>query len=195
MNEQMVREPTKLSRKVILEIIVFVTIFGLAVAGLAALIGHYFHPASNPVIQKLLTNPSQALIIYFFFVMIASVIVPIPTLPVDVILFAILDPWSIIVVRLFGGLAGGSVSFYLARRYGRPLLQKWLSKKNYDFVINLSTNITWQHFLVVTMIPVINTELMAYVGGISKMRLRLTLLILALAIFYRLLFVYFVIHA
>ncbi len=192
MVEQVKQSIHRLPKKHLGKIIIFIVVFGLFVAGLSALISEYFNPADNPVVDAFLTQSNWVLVAYFAYVMIASVIVPIPTLPIDIILLKVADPASVIIIRLAAGLAGGSVSFYLARNFGRKLLRRWFSKKNYDFVEEISTNITWQQFFIITMIPVINAELMAYAGGISKLRFRLTLAVLTLAIFYRLLFVYFV---
>lgn len=192
--EEIIGKPGKVSRKVLLEVVLFVLLFGLFVAAVSWLIGRYFNPAANPLVQSFLEHENQALVFYYFYVVVASVIVPIPTLPIDLVLFNLLDPWSIIVIRLLGGLTGGTVSFLLARHYGKPLLKRWFSAKNYTSIEELAGHITWKQFFVITMLPVINTEIMAYAGGISKMRLRFTLMILAVAIFYRLLFVSFIIH-
>lgn len=185
----------KISRQAILEIILFVFVFGLFIAIVSAIMAKYFNPSDSLIVRDLLLHKNRALELYFIYVIIASVIIPLPTLPVDVVLFNLLDPWSIITVRLLAGLAGGTISFLIARNYGRPLLKRWLSPKNYQFVERISGNITWKQFLFITMVPIVNTEVMAYAGGISKLKLRFTLFVLAIADFYRLAFVFFIIHA
>jgi uncharacterized membrane protein YdjX (TVP38/TMEM64 family) len=192
--EEIISKSGQISRKVLVQIVLFVLAFGLFVAAASWLIGRYFDPTANPFVQSLLAHEDQTLFFYFFYVLVASVIVPIPTLPIDLVLFSLLDPWSIITIRLFGGLAGGSISFFLARRFGKPLLKRWFSAKNYTVIEDLAGHITWKQFFIITMLPIINTEIMAYAGGLSKLRLRYTLGILAVAVFYRLLLVSFVIH-
>ncbi len=124
-----------------LQIIAFMVVFALVIAGISALINQYLNPADHPFIQQLLAHQKMALLFYFAYTVAASVIVPIPTLPIDVVLLNLIDPWSVIVVRLAGGVAGGAINFYLARRYGRPLLKRWFSKKNYQLIENLSRNL------------------------------------------------------
>ncbi|QQG49953.1 MAG: VTT domain-containing protein [Candidatus Berkelbacteria bacterium] len=185
----------KLPPKHVMQIVGFIFLFGIFIAVVSALIQKYVNPAEHPVVQQLLKHESTALLSYFAYTMVASVFVPIPTLPVDVVLLNIMDPVSVIVVRLAGGLAGSSINFYVARNFGRPLLKRWFSPRNFNFIEELSDNLRWQHFFIITMIPIINTELMAYAGGISHLRFRWVLGTLALALFYRVLFVFFVIHA
>lgn len=111
--EEIISKSGQISRKVLVQIVLFVLAFGLFVAAASWLIGRYFDPTANPFVQSLLAHEDQTLFFYFFYVLVASVIVPIPTLPIDLVLFSLLDPWSIITIRLFGGLAGGSISFFL----------------------------------------------------------------------------------
>ncbi len=195
MLHQAVKHSQKIPPKHAVQIVAFIVLFGLFIAGVSALISNYFKPADSLVVQQFLQNERTALLFYFGYATVASVIVPIPTLPIDVLLLSLMDPASIIVVRLAGGLAGSSINFYLARRFGQPLLRRWLSQKNYQFIEQISTNLAWHHFFIITMIPVINTELMAYAGGISKLRFRFVLGVQALALSYRILFVFFVMHA
>lgn len=179
----------KLDRKNFLQVITFIALFGVAVAILSGLLSNIIDPSNNRYIQELLRYQNQALILYFVFVMVASVFVPIPTLPIDLLLFSIFDPATVVIIRVFGGLAGGSVSYYLSYNYGRPLLKRWLSKKNYEVVETLSDNFSWREFFIITMIPIINAELMAYVGGLGKMGYRKTAFTLFLGIAYRVIFV------
>jgi len=191
---QVKKQSYKLPPKHVLQIVTFILAFGILIAVVSALMNKYVNPADHPWVQQLLQNQGTALLFYFAYTMVASVFVPIPTLPVDVALLSLLDPAAVIVVRLAGGLAGSSVNFYLARNFGQPLIKRWLSKKNAEFVEALSDNLKWQHFFIITMVPIINTELMAYAGGISHLRFRWVISTLALALFYRILFVFFVMH-
>lgn len=184
----------KYSHKQAIQVVGFIVLFGLFVAGVSALLNHFLEPHIQPLTDLVRLHPFRALAMYFVFIMIASVVVPIPTLPVDLLFFSLIDPASVVVARVLGGVAGGSVSYYLSYNYGRPLLQRWLSKKNYEFVESASNTLSWRQFFVITMIPVINAELMAYVGGVGKIGYRKTIGTLLLAIGYRVLFVYAVIR-
>lgn len=180
---------SKLNRKNLFQITLFILAFGVVVALISNLLNNFIDPANNRYIQELLQYRTQTMVLYFAFVMIASVIVPIPTLPIDLLLFNFLDPATVVTIRVLGGLAGGSVGYYLSYNYGRPLLKRWLSRKNYETVETLSDTFSWREFFIITMIPVINAELMAYVGGLGKLGYRKTASTLFLGIAYRVVFV------
>lgn len=182
----------RLPKKEIIKIVIFILVFGLFIAGVSAVVAHYFSSASETVQRNFIEHQSLSLWLYFIYVSITCVIVPIPTLPVDVVFLKLGNPIAVIAIRLLGDILGSSIDFYLARRFGRPLLRRWFSEKNYKFIEQASEHITWQQFFIVAMIPIINTELMAYAGGISKLKFRQIIWGLMLAILYRLLFVYFV---
>ena len=182
------------STKYYLQVIIFIVIFGLFVALVSVIINHFLNPHIQPLTNEVAIHPYRAIAIYFAFVAVASVAVPIPTLPVDLLFFGLLDPAMVIVARIAGGIAGGSISYYLSYNFGRPLLKRWLSKKNYQFVESQSNSISWQNFFIITMIPIINVELMAFVGGLGKIGYRKTIGTLLLGITYRVLFVYFVLQ-
>lgn len=184
----------KFSHKQALQLVGFILLFGLFVGGISAIMNKFLAPHIEPLTDIISYHPFRALAGYFLFVMIASVFVPIPTLPVDLLFFEYVDPTSVIVARVLGGVAGGSISYYLAYNYGRPLLKRWLSRKNYDFVEGVSNAVSWKQFFIITMIPIINAELMAFVGGVGKIGYRKTIGTLLLAIAYRVLFVYAVIQ-
>ncbi|MDP3992652.1 MAG: VTT domain-containing protein [bacterium] len=177
-----------------LQLVIFIFIFGLFVAVFSFFINRFLNPHIQPLNYLVEIHPYRALAIYFAFVVGASVIVPVPTLPVDLLFFGLLDPSMVIVARIAGGIAGGSVSYFLAYNYGRPLLKRWLSDKNYNFIEKHSDSLSWQQFFIIAMIPAINAELMAYVGGVGKIGYRKTIGTLLLGIGYRVLFVYFVLQ-
>jgi membrane protein YqaA with SNARE-associated domain len=177
-----------------IQVIFFIIAFGVFVSIVSVLINHFLSPHIQPLTHEVAIHPYRALALYFAFVAGASVVVPIPTLPVDLLLFGLLDPMFVIVTRIAGGIAGGSISYYLSYNFGRPLLKRWLSEKNYAFVEKHSNSMSWQNFFIITMIPVINAELMAFVGGLGKIGYRKTIGTLLLGITYRVLFVYFVLQ-
>lgn len=186
--------PNGFSGKYYVQVIFFIIAFGLFVTIISVLINHFLSPHIQPLTHEVTIHPYRSLAIYFAFVAAASVVVPIPTLPVDLLFFSLLDPIFVIVMRIAGGIAGGSISYYLSYNFGRPLLKRWLSERNYAFVEKHSNTLTWQEFFIITMIPVINAELMAFVGGLGKIGYRKTIGTLLLGITYRVLFVYLVLN-
>ena len=193
MLEEIKTEKPSLSRDSIVKIALFIVIFIAIVTVLSAVMNRFMDPDQNPWISNFVNNSSWAYAAYFVYVTIACIIVPLPTLPADIIFLKIGNPVSVILLRLLADIAGSSVNFYVARRYGRDVLVKWFSEKNYRFIENASEHISWQQFFIVAMVPIVNTELLAYAAGISKLRFRDIVGPLFLAVGYRLVFLYLVI--
>lgn len=182
----------KISPKMFGRIVVFATLFAFFILSVSALMNKYFDPSAHPQFQQLLNYKEAALAFYFLYAFVASIIIPIPTIPLDVVIMKLFDPLLTIPIRLIGGLCGASISYYLSRKYGRPLLKRWLSNKNYEFVEGIAENITWKQFFIVAIIPIVNAELMAFAGGLSALKYRAVMWSLFVAILYRLIFVYLV---
>jgi uncharacterized membrane protein YdjX (TVP38/TMEM64 family) len=181
-----------LPKKDFIKIGIFIVLFGIFIAVISALMSHYFSSTSATLRYDFRVHQTVSLWLYFIYIIIACVIIPIPTLPADVVFLKLGNPFLVIGVRLLADIIGSSIDFFLARKYGRPVLKRWFSTKNYEFIERTAENITWKQFFIVAMIPIINTELMANAGGISKLKFRQIIWGLVLAILYRLLFVYFV---
>ncbi|MDO8650378.1 MAG: hypothetical protein Q7K33_03670, partial [Candidatus Berkelbacteria bacterium] len=80
------------SSKYYLQVIIFIVIFGLIVATVSMIINHFLNPHIQPLTHEVAIHPYRALALYFAFVAAASVVVPVPTLPVDLLFFSLLDP-------------------------------------------------------------------------------------------------------
>ncbi len=192
MVEDVTSEAPQLSRENLIKIGAFILLFTIFVVGVSALMTHYFSPGNQEFVKRFVHSRNEAMWIYFIYVTIACVIVPLPTLPADVIFLKLANPVAVIGLRLLADIAGSSIDFFLARKYGRPLLRRWFSDKNYKFIERASEHVTWQQYFIVAMIPLFNTELLAYAGGISKLKFRQVIGSLILAVGYRLVFVYLV---
>lgn len=180
---------THLTKAAAVKILVWLIIFGLAVSGLSALIDRFFDITQTPLFRLLTDNSGQSLLYYLVFTVIATVLVPLPTLPLDVVVLKIFNPWEIIFLRFIGDLIGTAIAYGLARRFGKPLIRRAFSPKNSEQIIAISEAVGWKQYLLIALFPLVNTELVAYAAGLSRLKLWTTIWIIAVAISYRLLIV------
>src|SRR5665213_2382651 len=94
----------RFSHKEILRIVGFIIVFGLLIAGVSAIMTKYFSPAHNPWVLSFILHQRFAVLIYFLFVILGAIVVPIPTLPADVIFLKLINPFIIIPVRLLADI-------------------------------------------------------------------------------------------
>jgi|GEM_PF-1760141 len=190
-NDELVIEgqKTHLSRGAALKILTWLVILGLAVTGLTTVLELFFDITKTPLFAAITDNSIQSLIYYLIFTVVATVLVPLPTLPIDVVLIKIFNPWVILLFRLLGDLIGTAIAYGLARRFGKPLVRRWFSRKNAEEIIAISESVSWKQFFWIAMFPLVNTELVAYAAGLSRLKLVTLIWIIAVAITYRLLIV------
>jgi uncharacterized membrane protein YdjX (TVP38/TMEM64 family) len=72
---------------------------------------------------------------------------------------------------LVGGLLGASGNFALARRVGRPRLQRWLGPVRFARVDALAARSSWVVVFLTRLLPGFNFDLVSYAAGITRMSL------------------------
>ena len=170
-------------------IFIALTLLGLGVTALSILFNRAVAAAGEEILLPLLISPPLTLAVYYVLGTVATVLVPLPTLPIDVLLMTVFNPWLVLVVRLGASLLGSAVNFSLGRRFGQRLLARLLSHQDLEQVVEMAKTVNrWQYFLM-AMFPLINPELVAYAAGLSKLKLTDLLPMIAAANFYRLLIV------
>lgn len=104
-------------------------------------------------------------------------IAPIPGQVAGVIAGALFGAFWGTVYSMIGALLGYWTIFLLARRFGRPLVERFVSKRHlekFDYLTN--TNGTMVFFLIF-LLPAFPDDLICYIAGLSAIRIRTLLLI------------------
>lgn len=100
-----------------------------------------------------------------------AVISPLPSWPVTVAAGALYGPLPATLYALVGGTAGAAINWALARRWGRPWVERRLPAAWLARVDHLSPI----HFLLLSLlgrlIPVASFDLVAYLAGLSSLGL------------------------
>ncbi len=178
----------------LLKIFLFLLLLGLFVVGVSAIVTHYITIQGTPLVDQIRHYRTLSLVVYFGYVILATIVVPLPTLPADIVFLGIFNPWKILAIRLIADLIGGAFAFYAARIFGKKLLKRWFRPSTYEQIVKASQHVSWKQYFWVTMFPLINTEVMAYAGGLSALNFVTVILTLFVGVSYRLLIVYLFIH-
>ena len=182
-------QDTHLTKGAAIKILVWLVIFGLAVTGISAVIDQFVDITQTPLFRLITEHTAQSSLYYLIFTVVATVLVPLPTLPIDVVILKLFNPWTIVALRFVGDLIGTVIAYGLARRFGKHLIRRWFSPKKAHQIIAISESVGWKQYLLIALFPLVNTELVAYAAGLSRLKLWTTLWIIAVAISYRLLIV------
>lgn len=103
--------------------------------------------------------------------LLQAVISPLPSWPITVAAGALYGPFWATIYALVGGTAGAAINWALARRWGRPWAERRLPAAWVARVDQLGA----LHFLVLCLlgrlIPIASFDMVAYLAGLSRLRL------------------------
>lgn len=182
------------SKNTIVQSVFFILAAGLVLALSSNLISKYFGHYIDEVMPYLHGQLWLIFLAYFIYMILQAVIFFLPVTPADVILFAIAGPWWVFALNLVGTTIAYMISYIIARKFGRKLLKKILPKKAYDRVNHLSQNMSWQHFFVISAIPINQPDVMPFVAGLTKIKFKTAIGILFIVVAVRLAFILFVLQ-
>lgn len=99
---------------------------------------------------------------------VATVIAPLSFLPAVPIAVKLWGPFTTALLTIAGGMAGSMIAFYISRRFGPPLVRKFISQEKIEKFTRLeehipSQNLFWSIVLLRLALPI---DVMSYVLGL-----------------------------
>lgn len=117
-------------------------------------------------------HPFGAASIFVLLMFLGTVLAPLTTIPAVPAATAILNPLLVAVLSIIGWTLGAIVAFMIARRFGKPLLGKFVNLKEIERYENRIPKST-EFLTLILMRMVIPVDVLSYaVGLVSNMRLR-----------------------
>lgn len=113
--------------------------------------------------------------LFFIIIQIIQTVIPIIpgalTIPLGIIVFGHLSGF---VYNFIGIMIGSVINFYLAKRYGRPLVRALVSEKQYQkYIGQLESSTGFKRFFIASMFfPVTPADFLCYLAGLSNMRFK-----------------------
>ena len=81
--------------------------------------------------------------------------------------------WPAVLYSFLGDLLGGTVTFYISRLYGQPVVRYFAGKKNMEYIENtLEAMSTIKGFVSVRLAALTMPEIASYAAGLTKLRFR-----------------------
>lgn len=117
--------------------------------------------------------------------MIAAIIVfvPIPTIPIEVVAGVAYGIVAGTALVLLGHLLGALIAFLIARRFGRPLLRRWLGEAAVRKLDPFAAQSGFWYVFFMRLLPLFDFKLVSYAVGLTPMRTRRYMLATATGIF------------
>jgi len=147
----------------------------LVVLSVALLIYNYFIDSTFifKLVAEWFVNPVYKLqligILLFIIIMaIQGLLVPIPS---EVVLLATGMIWGWFFGGIFGiigSMAAGLLCFYISRKGGRPLVEKFVGAKTLDFADDLIQKYGMKAIIISRFIPFISFDVISYASGLVE---------------------------
>lgn len=111
-------------------------------------------------------------------IIIETVIAPIPGTLVPIVIGALYGIWPGILYAWVGNMIGSIIAFWIARKLGRPVVKKIISEEKiekYDGYLHRRRLMIW----VAYFIPLLPLDVLSFVIGLSQIRFRFFLGVIA----------------
>lgn len=106
----------------------------------------------------------------FVLVMAATVVLPVPTFPLDVLAGRLFGPVLGTLYAVTGATLGSMVSFQLARWLGRDLVSRFL-RGHINFCTECSDKLLTKVVFLARLIPAVSFDVVSYGAGLTRMSL------------------------
>lgn len=177
--KQLPRPRKRLSRRqIIATIAVVVGLVGLSIA----LWGPLSDLARNPDQLKRTIQDSGAWgpLIFMGVQFLQVLVAPIPGQVAGAIAGALFGAFWGTVYSMVGALIGYTVIFVLARKFGRPLVERFVSPKYLEKFDYLTKESGVFVFFLIFLLPAFPDDVICYIAGLSQIRIR-TLILISIA--------------
>jgi len=108
-------------------------------------------------------------LIFVFYMIISTMFSPLNSLILLPVVYISYGFWQSVILTYLGNVVGGTLNFWVARRYGRPLLKKFLGKKSIKKIDNFTEIGGWKSFFIVRLIGGNYYDYVSYAVGLTKM--------------------------
>ena len=132
-------------------------------------VASYFSPEQ---IQKWLSSAGSLAPFLFITTMVLAVVIsPIPSLPLDIAAGAFFGPVLGTLYSVTGALGGAVVSFIIARFIGREFIERFLGG-HINFCTECSDELLTKIVFFSRLLPIVSFDVISYGAGLTKMSLK-----------------------
>lgn len=107
---------------------------------------------------------------YIAFFAASMVVAPIPTGPAPVAAATAFGGVEGFLYTMLGAAIGGSMCFWIARRWGRPLMRRFLPERFVAEVDRLAERLGVRVLIVLRLFPLLGADAVSYGAGLTKIR-------------------------
>ncbi len=145
---------------------VFIVLFAFVLILIVVLVGQRIGLENLVALMK--ANPAVGLLIYFTYMVVSSVVIPLPVSPLWPVALYIYGFWAGLVVTVAGTTLGAGIAFWLARKYGKPFVKSMVGNKLFSELSHLIEIKSVKALVLVRLLGNNYFDLISYIVGLSK---------------------------
>ncbi len=160
----------RLSRRGVF-IIVGVTLASLLIGvAFERIVGHWIDLSPENVRDWIQDMGAFGPAVFVSLVALGVVFSPIPSIPLGIAAGLAFGVWWGTVYSVVGSMIGAMAAFFLARRFGRPWVERYVPADQLDKIDALSERSGAWAILVMRLLPAFNFDWISYGAGLTTMR-------------------------
>jgi len=148
----------------------FLAIFVLILVLFLSIVTFFWDVPTNYISQIAMENKVLASLLFTFLMFLATVIAPVTATPIIPIATTILPPMLVAVLSIIGWGMGAVIAFIVARRYGKPILARFVSLEELEkYEKKIPERLGFLTLILLRM--VVPVDVLSYaIGLVSSMR-------------------------
>ncbi|OGM27707.1 hypothetical protein A3D00_00430 [Candidatus Woesebacteria bacterium RIFCSPHIGHO2_02_FULL_38_9] len=122
-------------------------------------------------------HPFWGIFIYFIFMIISTIVVPIPSVPLWPVAIYLYGFWLAFALSAIGTIVGATINFVIAKKFGKPIVIKMISHKLYEEINHLVNIENTKMFFLIRVFGNNYFDTISYIAGLSRLSLKSYLLV------------------
>jgi uncharacterized membrane protein YdjX (TVP38/TMEM64 family) len=124
---------------------------------------------SEVIKTYILSYGGWAIAVYILLSIVAIVAPPIPNEIVPVVGGIVFGFWTALIFGLIARIIGSTINYWLGTKIRKGVFAKLINEEEQERLKKYTKKIGWQAIVISRFIPSTDTDLIAYIAGISKM--------------------------
>lgn len=108
-------------------------------------------------------------IIYVVYHVVSVVLSPLVSIALWPIAFLVYGFWRAVFLSFLGSVMGGMAAFYLAKRFGRPLVRRLVGQEALEKIDDFTDVVGWRAFFILRLLSSSYFDYVSYAAGLTKM--------------------------
>ena len=170
--KQLFNQVNSLLTKEAIKYLIIFCIMGLIFSGIFNFVlSYYFDFEAESIKTWIQSYGNYGPVVYILLVILAIVISPIPSTPLGIAAGLSFGTLLGTIYSLIGAQIGAVIAFLIAKKWGRPVVEKLTNKKNLQQFDQFSDNFGFSTIIVLRFIPTFSFDLVSYCAGLTSINL------------------------